>query len=29
VPLTELLRGAQDHDSVSGKARGLIVVRGQ
>ncbi|MET1114198.1 MAG: phytochelatin synthase family protein [Comamonas sp.] len=29
VPLTELLRGAQDHDSVSGKARGLIVVQGR
>lgn len=26
VPLADLLRGAQDHDSVSGKARGLLVV---
>ena len=26
VPLVDLLRGAQDHDSVSGKARGLLIV---
>ena len=26
VPLADLLRGAQDPDSVSGKARGLLVV---
>jgi hypothetical protein len=26
VPLADLLRGAQDHDSVSGKARGLLIV---
>lgn len=26
VPLADLLRGAQDHDSLSGKARGLLVI---
>lgn len=29
VPLVELLQSAQDHDSVSGKARGMIVLSGR
>lgn len=29
MPLADLLRSAQDHDSVSGKARGLIVLSGR